>query len=215
MGVARRHRPRPGQRGLAGRADAPRRPRQRRDRGAELRPSRQFQRRGPRAAGIRRPAHPDRARPQARARRPGTSRRRAHARAAAGQPRAAGGNRRAPARREAAARAVPDHRTVGDHRQPRTLLRRRACRGRRTAVRAQLLHRVADRRTASRSNSRIPSTNATPSRVTRKLRQGPDRIRHHPWRGPAGRPCAHRRTGGRGQRAQPRVARALLARRAA
>ena len=67
--------------------------------------------------------------------------------------RAAGGNRRAPARREAAARAVPDHRTVGDHRQPGALLCRRACRGRRAAVRAQLLHRAAD---AGRRADRVP-----------------------------------------------------------
>ena len=57
---------RPGQRRLAGRADAPRRPRGRRDRGAELRPGRCLHRRRPRAAGLRGPAHPDRAGPHAR-----------------------------------------------------------------------------------------------------------------------------------------------------
>ena len=45
-----------------------------------------YTRRGPGAARIRRPAHPDRAGPQARARRPRAPRRRAHPRTAAGQP---------------------------------------------------------------------------------------------------------------------------------
>ncbi len=75
--------PRSRQRGLAGRADAPRRPRLRRDRGAELRPPRRLRRGRTRAAGLRRPAHPHRAGPLPRARGAGTPRRGAHPRAAA------------------------------------------------------------------------------------------------------------------------------------
>ena len=132
---------RAGQPGLAGRAHAPRRPRLRRHRRAELRHARQLCRRGPRAAGVCGPAHPDRAGPQARARGAGASRGGAHARAAARQPRAAGRDHGAQACREAAARAVPHHRARHHLRYPRAFLCRRPRGGGRTDRRAELLHR--------------------------------------------------------------------------
>ena len=173
----------------------------RRDRGAELRTPRQLQRRRPRAAELRRPAHPHRARPPPGAQRTRTPRRRAHARAAGSQPRPAGGDRRAPARRTPATRAVPHRRTVDHLRKPGALLRRGARRRRRTAVRAQLLHRAAGRR-GRRTRVPVLDRRTRPQPPAPQVRHGHDRIRHPHRPRRARRPPRHRSAGTRRQGAR-------------
>ena len=113
------------------------------------------------AADLRRAAHPDRAGTAHGARGTRAPRRRAHRRVARRQPRAAAAGARAPARRAPAGGTVP-HRRTGQHdREHRGVLRRRASRRRRPAVRAQFLHRAAVGRPDTPDCSRIRSTSTT------------------------------------------------------